>query len=84
MTNAPQELVRLDKKAEIILSDGRFAELFEIKAGHLLAAEDPSEHKKIMKLILQVVKVDDKKLDIDEVLNLPMQDYQEIVKQLLK
>jgi hypothetical protein len=84
MTNAQLGPVRLDKKAEVILSDGRFAEIFHINVKHLLVAEDSSEMKKIIKIMLQTVYIDGQPSEMEEILDLKYKDFQQIVIQMYK
>jgi hypothetical protein len=84
MTNALLESAQLDKKAEIVLSDGTFAEIFHIKACHLLLAEDSSEMKKMLKLIIQTVYIDDMPMTMTQALELKYKDLQAITIQMFK
>ncbi len=82
MTNAPLELVQSDKKSEIVLSDGRFASIYKVKVGHLLAAEDINPMHQAVKLIAVTVKIDDKFPSIEEILRLDVEDFHKIMNQL--
>ncbi len=82
MTNAPQELVQSDKKAELILEDGRFATIYKVKLGHILRAQDSDPMHFSVKLIAQCVRVDDKPLGFEEIVNFDLQDYHKIMHHL--
>ncbi len=82
MTNAPQGLVQSDKKAELILEDGRFATIYKVKLGHVVAAQDPDALHFAVKLIAQCVKVDDKIPTFQEIMNFDLHDYYKIMNHL--
>lgn len=84
MTNAHLELVQLDKKAELILSDSRFATIHKVKVGHLYAAQSQNDLEQAIKLIALVTRIDDKALTLEEVLNLPVEDFHKIMTALSK
>ncbi len=81
-TNAQAEPVRLDKKTEIILSDGRFATIHKVKLGHALASQDENQIHQAAKLIHLTVKIDDKHPTILEILNLDLEDFHLIMHHL--
>ena len=82
MTNAQQEFVQLDKKSEIILSDGRFATIYKLKLGHLVLAHDNNPMHQAVKLISCAVKIDDKFPEVQEVMNLEVEDFHKIMHHL--
>jgi hypothetical protein len=82
MTNALPGLVQSDKKAEVVLSDGRFATIYKVKVGHILAAEDENQMHQAVKLIAVTVRIDDKFPTIEDVLNLDVEDFHKIMHQL--
>lgn len=86
MTNVPQELVRLDKKGEVILSDGRFVTIHKIKVGHLLASHNgsSSDLESAIKLITVTTKIDDVSPSVHDVLNLEREDFHKIMEALNK
>jgi hypothetical protein len=84
MTNALLELAPLDKKAEIVLQDGRFIEIYKVKVKHYLAATDPNNIISIIKLILVCTKIDDHAPTFEEILNLDLSDFNKIVVELQK
>lgn len=83
-TNAQQALVLFDKKAEVILSDGRFAEVAKIRVAHMIAARSQDDFEQLLKLILQVVKIDNKKINADELGNLYIEDFNAIARAMSK
>lgn len=82
--NAQQELVRLDKKSEVVLSDGTFVTIHKVKIGHLLLSQDICELSRALKLISVTTKFDDKKPTTQDVLNLDLEDFHKIMEQLSK
>lgn len=84
MTSVLQELVQLDKKSEIVLNDGRFASIFNVKVGHMLAAQDKDQFTQMIKLVTLVVKIDDKELTAKDVLNLDQRDFNKIIEAISK
>lgn len=79
-----QEPAQLDKKAELILEDGRFATIHKVKLGHVIAATDPNDLHSAVKLIALCVKIDDKLPTIQEILNIDINDFHKIMAQLSK
>jgi hypothetical protein len=79
-----QELVRLDKKGEVILSDGRFVTIHKLKLGHLYLSKDDNEMAQAIKLISFTTKIDDKPPSLEEVLNLDVEDFNKIMVALSK
>lgn len=84
MTNVPQELVRLDKKGEVILSDGRFVTIHKVKIGHLLASYGSSDLETAIRLITVTTKIDDVAPTVHDVLNLDRDDFHKIMEALNK
>lgn len=86
LTNGAKVMgIKLEKKSEIILSDGRFATIFKTKAGHMIVAKSVGLENLdlvFVRLFLQVVKIDDKELTLDDVMNLDNDDYLAIVKEI--
>ena len=76
--------IRSEKKAEIVLNDGRFAQIFGLKIGHFVAAEDSNQMLQMAKLISLCVKIDDVPLTLPEVLNFSLSDFEKISEQLMK
>lgn len=76
--------IKSEKKAEIILSDGRFAQIFNLKLGHLVASEDSNQLMQMAKIISMCVEIDDNPLSLEEVLNFSVRDLEKIVEQLVK
>ena len=74
--NAPQELVPF---AEVILANGTFVTVYQIKAWHLMAASDPDSMLQIVKLITLVTKFDDKSPTMKQVLELPVKEFNKVV-----
>jgi len=68
----------------LILSDGRFATVYFIKVGHLLAAEDSNPMYQAVKLINQVVKIDDEFPTIEDILELNVEDFHKIMNSISK
>jgi hypothetical protein len=81
---APPALALLDKKSEVILSDGRFAEVFKTKFVHIILSDSDNPHARLVKLITMLVKIDDKSLSVDDVLGLDIKDANELIKQITK
>ncbi len=81
----PNELyISSDRKGEVVLSDGRFATLFKVKAGHFLMSQDPNKMIELCKIMTMTVRVDDKLLTTQEVFNLDIEDFNKIAHHLLK
>lgn len=78
------EPVQLDKKGEVILSDGRFVSIHKVKIGHLYACQDDNEIGRAIKLIALTTKIDDKTPKIEEILNLDVDDFHKIMMALNK
>jgi hypothetical protein len=68
-------LVQSDKKAEVVLSDGRFATVYKVKLGHVFYSQDENVIIRSVKLIVSIVKIDDKQPTIEEVFNLNIEDF---------
>jgi hypothetical protein len=64
------------KLREVVLSGGEFAEIHQVLVSHWICAKDDNLLHQMIKLISEVVKVDDEPLGVDDVLKLPLQDYQ--------
>lgn len=73
-----------DKKAEIILSDGRFAEVFKTKVYHAVLANADDDMTKLVKLVCLVVRIDDKEITPKDVLNLDLSDFSKIAEAIGK
>ena len=84
MTNVPQELVRLDKKGEVILSDGRFVTIHKIKIGHIFAAQAGSDLEAAIRLVSLTTKIDDVSPTVQDILNLDREDFHKIMEALNK
>ena len=81
---AQQELALSGKKAETILSDGRFVSVYQVRVGHMAVAYDTNPVLQAAKLIAQVVKIDDQAINMHQALNLDMHDFNKIVPLLIK
>ncbi len=78
-TNAQPVFAQYDKKAEVILSDGRFATIHKIRVGHLLASSSNDPLQNAVKLIINSVKIDDKVPEPIDILNLEVRDFHKIM-----
>ncbi len=79
----PEQLyIAAEKKAEIILSDGRFVTIFKVKAGHIALSQDVNKMFECFKVMTYTVKVDDKPISMAEVFNLDVEDFNKICKHL--
>lgn len=83
-TSALQELAQLDKKAEVVLSDGRFVAIYKVKLGHVLLSKDADDTIAMVKLIHLTTKVDEKPFEVKDILNLELKDFHKIVEALNK
>ena len=72
------------KRAEVVLSDGSFASIHQLKLGHLLLASDDNEFLRAAKLITLAVRIDDKNVSLQDALNLGVSDFNTIMEQLMK
>ena len=81
----PNELyIAAEKQAELILSDGRFATIFKVKAGHIAMSLDNNKMFECFKVMTYTVKVDDKPITMQEVFNLDIEDFNKICKHLFR
>jgi hypothetical protein len=65
----------LDFKCEHVMPDGRFATIYKKKVVHMVRAEDPSGLIVAVKMVAQLVRMDDKPLNVDDVLSLDVDDF---------
>lgn len=87
MMSVPLELVpsdKTDKIAEVVLSDGRFAEIFRPRVIHMIGSEDYSDMRRSVKMLMQIVKIDDKDPSVEDILALDVHDFNELLKQAFK
>ena len=70
------------KLREVVLSGGEFAEIHQVLVSHWIRAKDDNGLHQMIKLISEVVKVDDNLLTVEDVLRLPLQDYQKLATQI--
>ena len=66
--------VRSDKIAELILSDARFASIYQLKYGHYIGLEEVDKHCKLAILMTLVVELDDVPITVEEIMNLKRED----------
>jgi hypothetical protein len=78
--NALLEPALLDKKAEVVLSDGRFAEIFRVRVIHMINARSHDDFDQLLKIILQVVKLDGTMISSKELGDLYVEDFNLIAK----
>ncbi len=82
MQQAP---VLLDEKiAEIVLTDGRFAEIHRLRVIHVLGTESLSDFKRAVKIMMNVVKIDGKEPTLEDILTLDLDDFNNILKVIFK
>lgn len=76
--------IESEKKTELVLKDGRFAAIYEMKAGHMLIARMGSADNDMiaLRLILQLVKIDEKRVTIEQIFALAVEDYMMIVRSI--
>jgi hypothetical protein len=81
----PSQLyISSEQKGEVLLSDGRFATIFKVKAGHLAMSLDHNKMHEILKIMTMTVKIDDKPITIEEAFNLDIHDFNKISHFLFK
>jgi hypothetical protein len=81
----PDELyISAERKAEIVLSDGRFATIFKLKAGHIAMSLDNNKMFEVFKIMTMTVKIDDKPITMQDAFNLDAEDFNKICFNLFK
>lgn len=81
----PEQLyISAEQKGEVLLSDGRFATIFKVKAGHLAMSLDSNKMFEIFKIMTMTVKIDDKPITMQEAFNLDVNDFNKIIHYLFK
>lgn len=77
-------LVQSDKKAEVVLSDGRFVSIHSVKMAHMYCARDPDPLMQTMKLMALITRIDDQEVKLADILNLKLEDYNLILDNMSK
>ncbi len=81
----PEELyIAAERKAEVVLSDGRFATIFKLKAGHIAMSLDNNKMFEVFKIMTMTVKIDDKPITMQDAFNLDAEDFNKICFNLFK
>ena len=81
----PEQLyIAAEKKAEVVLSDGRFATIFKVKAGHIAMSLDNNKMFECFKVMTCTVKIDDKPITMQQAFNLDIEDFNTICKHLFR
>ncbi len=81
----PDELyISAERKAEVVLSDGRFATVFKVKAGHIAMSLDNNKMFEVFKIMTMTVKIDDKPITMQDAFNLDIEDFNKICFNLFK
>lgn len=71
--------IRSERKGELVLNDGRFATVFKLKVGHLLLSQDMNDLLRMCKLLSITVRIDGEPVTVEDVLNLDIEDFNNLM-----
>jgi hypothetical protein len=80
--SAQQVCVQSVKRKEIVISDGRFVSIYQVKAGHLLNCLDTNPMIQAAKLMTLSIEIDDNRVNLETILNLDLDDFNRILHEL--
>jgi hypothetical protein len=79
---ALQGRVLSDKIAEVVLPDGKFAEIYKVKTFHHAIASHPNQIIYTAGLAAQVVVIDGKQYDVEHYLAMDFEYFVEVMKHI--
>lgn len=80
--SARDAIAQSGKIAEVVLSDGRFCEIYPTRLWHYSVAQDPDPNKQFAKFACLAVLIDDKVVSAQDIYTMPMRDAMLIQKHM--